>query len=92
MTRSARPIEATTRKESMPISIFDPDITFDPHLATWRTASYSGGVNSECVEVAPASGWVGVRDSKNPTAGQLTVGQSAWRAFIEARKAEGLAY
>lgn len=76
----------------MPLFIDDREITFDPRRALWRTASYSGGVNSECVEVAPDGGWVGVRDSKNPTAGQLTVGQSAWRAFIEARKSATRAY
>lgn len=76
----------------MPFSIDDRAIPFDPRRAPWRTASYSGGVNSECVEVAPDAGLVGVRDSKNPTAGQLTVGQSAWRAFIEDRKAATRAY
>lgn len=68
-------------------SISERDSTaFDPLRAPWQKASYSGGVNSECVEVAPDAGVVGVRDSKNPTGGHLTVGPAAWRAFIAARK------
>lgn len=46
----------------------------------WRKSSYSGG-NSECVEVAIAR-TVGVRDSKAPAAGQLTVSRQAWSAAV----------
>jgi len=50
--------------------------------AFWRKSSYSGGGNTQCVEVAPLPQEIGVRDSKNRTAGHLTVPRTAWSAFI----------
>jgi len=47
----------------------------------WHKSSHSGG-NSDCVEVAHAHTAVGIRDSKNPGAGHLSVPRSAWVAFI----------
>ncbi|WNV90625.1 DUF397 domain-containing protein [Umezawaea sp. Da 62-37] len=47
----------------------------------WHRSSHSGG-NSNCVEVARASDVVGIRDSKNPEAGHLTVPRAAWAAFV----------
>lgn len=49
---------------------------------TWRKSSYSGG-NADCVEVAHSPATVGVRDSKNPAAGTLTVSRDAWMTFLE---------
>jgi Domain of unknown function (DUF397) len=50
---------------------------------TWRKSSYSGGGN-DCVEVLLSAETVGVRDSKNPTAGALTVPTGSWRALLHA--------
>ncbi|MEU6152291.1 DUF397 domain-containing protein [Actinosynnema sp. NPDC047251] len=50
---------------------------------TWRKSSFSGG-NSDCVEVSLAPTGVGVRDSKNPQAGRLTVPRATWRIFLAA--------
>ncbi|MER5264641.1 DUF397 domain-containing protein [Actinosynnema sp. NPDC002837] len=50
-------------------------------FGTWRKASYSGG-NSNCVEVAHSPTVVGIRDSKSPGTGTLTVSRSAWLAFL----------
>ncbi|MTD53486.1 DUF397 domain-containing protein [Amycolatopsis pithecellobii] len=50
---------------------------------TWRKSSYSGGGN-DCVEVALFTGHVGVRDSKNPDAGALSVSPSGWRGLLHA--------
>ncbi|MFD7655548.1 DUF397 domain-containing protein [Actinosynnema sp. NPDC059797] len=47
----------------------------------WRKSSYSGGGNTNCVEVAFAPEAVGVRDSKN-TAPRLAFTPTAWRAFV----------
>ncbi|QFZ21906.1 DUF397 domain-containing protein [Saccharothrix syringae] len=47
----------------------------------WRKSSYSGGANTNCVEVAFASEAVGVRDSKN-TAPRLAFTPTSWRAFL----------
>jgi hypothetical protein len=47
----------------------------------WRKSSYSGA-NSSCVEVAHTSAVVGVRDSKSPDTGTLTVPHATWAAFL----------
>lgn len=47
----------------------------------WRRSSYSGGGNTECVEVAFAPRAVGVRDSKN-SASRLAFTPTAWHAFL----------
>jgi hypothetical protein len=40
----------------------------------WRKSTHSTGVDDEaCVEVAKLTNGIGVRDSKNPDAGHLTL-------------------
>lgn len=46
----------------------------------WRKSSHSGD-SGDCVEVAIEL-TVGVRDSKAPAAGQLTVSRQAWSAAL----------
>jgi hypothetical protein len=46
----------------------------------WRTSSYSSG-NGQCVEVAPITEGVALRDSKNPTGGVLRFAEQGWAAF-----------
>ncbi|SNR93447.1 DUF397 domain-containing protein [Actinomadura mexicana] len=41
--------------------------------AHWRKSTHSGAHENECVEVAALDGRIGIRDSKNPTAGNLTL-------------------
>ncbi|MFD9891540.1 DUF397 domain-containing protein [Amycolatopsis sp. NPDC059027] len=48
----------------------------------WRTSSHSGGNGGSCVEVAFAAPAVGIRDSKDRTAGHLTLPTPAWRALL----------
>jgi len=55
--------------------------THEPDGIVWRTSSYSG-TNGGCVEVAPASAGVVVRDSKDPEGPTLAVPTAAWRAFL----------
>ncbi|WP_084339033.1 DUF397 domain-containing protein [Actinomadura oligospora] len=45
--------------------------------AVWRKSSYSGTEQGECVELAGLAGVVGVRDSKAPHAGHLSLSCSA---------------
>jgi hypothetical protein len=49
----------------------------------WRKSSFSEGAgNSDCVEVGFAAGEVtGLRDSKNPDGGLLTVPAAGWESF-----------
>ncbi|MGX1560562.1 DUF397 domain-containing protein [Streptomyces sp. NPDC055506] len=55
--------------------------------ATWRKSSYSGSTGGDCVEVADLGlHGVGVRDSKNPEVGVLTVSPEAYSVFVAASK------
>ncbi|WP_280215318.1 DUF397 domain-containing protein [Nocardia cyriacigeorgica] len=56
-------------------------MTVDPASSKWFKSSHSQG-DGECVEVAfLANNQVGVRDSKNPAGGALTLAPSVWHAF-----------
>jgi hypothetical protein len=59
------------------------DVGVSSPVAVWRKSSRSGGGGGgdNCVEVAFVAEAVGVRDSKNVAAGQLTFGGVAWGAF-----------
>ena len=41
--------------------------------AHWRKSTHSGGNEGECVQLAEIDGHIGIRDSKNPAAGHLTL-------------------
>jgi hypothetical protein len=47
----------------------------------WYKSSHSGG--SGCVEVLITEQFVAVRDSKAPSAGELTFTPREWQAFLE---------
>ena len=51
----------------------------------WRKSSYSGSTQhtENCVQAAAIPGMVAVRDSKNPSAGYITVSPAAWRQFLD---------
>lgn len=51
-----------------------------PYLR-WRKATASPA-NGECVEVAPVTGRVAVRDSKNPDGEVLLYSAGAWRSLL----------
>ncbi|MGM1058185.1 DUF397 domain-containing protein [Saccharothrix sp. Mg75] len=57
--------------------------TVDFTGAVWRKSGRSGGAsNTNCVEVASAGRFVGVRDSKNPTAATLAFPAVQWAFFL----------
>ncbi|MET4656631.1 DUF397 domain-containing protein [Streptomyces fungicidicus] len=56
---------------------------------TWRKSTYSGSeAGSSCVEVAPHSTAIHIRDSKTPDAPHLTVTPKAWAAFLTVPSAD----
>ncbi|MFJ2819355.1 MULTISPECIES: DUF397 domain-containing protein [unclassified Streptomyces] len=60
--------------------------------AVWRKSSYSGGSESQCVEVAdltatPFVGQRGIRDSKNPEGPVLLTTKGSFANFMTAVKA-----
>jgi hypothetical protein len=58
----------------------------DPEGRVWRTSSYTKEGN--CVELAELGNrGIGVRDSKNPSAGHLRVGREALRSLVGRIKA-----
>ncbi|GAA1897251.1 DUF397 domain-containing protein [Actinomadura bangladeshensis] len=56
--------------------------TTDFSSARWRKSSRSGGQSGQCVEVAEASGLVGVRDSKNPEGGYIAMERAAFDGLL----------
>ena len=55
-----------------------------PSLASaqWRKSSYSGSSGGDCVEVAPLTARIAIRDSKAPDLGALTLTPEAFAAFV----------
>jgi hypothetical protein len=53
----------------------------EPDRIVWHTSSYSGG-HGNCVEVAPASDGVLVRDSKDRHGATLAVSEPAWHTLL----------
>ncbi|MER6809842.1 DUF397 domain-containing protein [Spirillospora sp. NPDC000708] len=58
----------------------------------WRKSTRSSGTHggTECVEVAVLVGGVGVRDSKDPDGGHLTVDHASFTALLVRAKAGAL--
>ncbi|MGI5322607.1 DUF397 domain-containing protein [Actinomadura nitritigenes] len=52
----------------------------------WRKSSYSQPTQSDCVEVARLGAAKGVRDSKNPEGGFLSLEPDAWAALVSGIK------
>ncbi|MGC0417533.1 DUF397 domain-containing protein [Embleya sp. AB8] len=53
---------------------------------TWRKSSYSGNQSGNCVEVAPLTAMVGVRDSKITDSPVVRTGTEAWAAFLNSQR------
>ncbi|RCW45852.1 uncharacterized protein DUF397 [Halopolyspora algeriensis] len=53
----------------------------------WRKSSYSGQ-DTNCVEVGRVAGGAAVRDSKDRSAGYVTITGTQWRAFVAAIKTD----
>ena len=53
--------------------------------ATWHTSSHSA-TQGQCVEIALTPTVTGIRDSKNPTGGLLTLTPPQWTSFLSGVK------
>ena len=53
-------------------------------ITNWRKSRHSGNSGGNCVEVGCAPREIGIRDSKNPRGGHLTVSPKAWAGFVTA--------
>jgi hypothetical protein len=60
-----------------------PTATTDLSQAHWRKSSFSGGPNSNCVEIAPTHSGIAIRDSKNRHGPVLLVDTPAWHQLIQ---------
>ncbi|RAY12610.1 DUF397 domain-containing protein [Actinomadura craniellae] len=50
----------------------------------WRKSSHSGGADDEhCVEAGRLAPGIGVRDSKNPSGGHLTLTAAQFTALLD---------
>jgi hypothetical protein len=58
----------------------------DLGAAVWRKSSRSGPLTDNCVEVAFVSGYVAVRDSKDPSGPVLVFDSAEWNAFVGGAK------
>ena len=57
----------------------------------WRKSSYSGSGNtSDCVEMADLGSQIGLRDSKDPSAGHHEVSREALKGLVGRIKAGDL--
>lgn len=50
--------------------------------ATWRKSSYTQGAQGDCVELAARNGFIGVRDSKNPSGPVLVFTRAGFGVFV----------
>lgn len=53
----------------------------------WRKSTYSGALDNDCVEIAPISGRVRIRDSKRPGV-VVTLSSLAWTGLLVVAKAD----
>jgi len=52
-------------------------------IIEWRKSSHSGGVNDQaCVELARLAEGIGIRDSKNPAGGHLSLSPARFAALL----------
>lgn len=56
-------------------------------ITRWRKSSQSGGVeDKQCVELGQLAQGIGVRDSKNPHAGHITLTATEFAGLVNAIK------
>ena len=56
-------------------------VIVESEVPQWRKAMRSIA-NGDCVEIAPVSGTIAVRDSKDPAGPVLRYSTGAWKAFL----------
>ncbi|RAY15693.1 DUF397 domain-containing protein [Actinomadura craniellae] len=58
-------------------------------MSKWRKSSRSNSSGGACVEIANLAGNIGVRDSKAPDAGHLTLSPEGFAALLDRVKRAG---
>lgn len=58
----------------------------DGEATMWIKSTRSGAGSSNCVEIRASGECIWIRDSKDPDGTMLSVGRSAWVAFLVALK------
>ncbi|HEU5025832.1 MAG TPA: DUF397 domain-containing protein [Spirillospora sp.] len=53
-----------------------------PTQPVWRKSTHSGGHEGDCIEIGDLNDHIGVRDSKNPDAGHLTLTRRDFAALL----------
>ncbi|MFI6686633.1 DUF397 domain-containing protein [Streptomyces sp. NPDC050485] len=48
----------------------------------WFKSSYSGAEGNSCIEIAPLTSGIGIRDSKDKEGPALVVSAETWAAFV----------
>ncbi|MCX5200957.1 DUF397 domain-containing protein [Streptomyces sp. NBC_00237] len=56
----------------------------------WFKSSYSGGANTECVEVAGTQAGTAIRDSKARGGPRLAFNDDSWVQFVDALRSNRL--
>ncbi|MFC5181237.1 DUF397 domain-containing protein [Actinomadura harenae] len=58
----------------------------------WRKSSYSGGADDEqCIELGRLASSIGLRDSKSPASGHLSLSEVEFGGLVESiKRAQGL--
>lgn len=59
-------------------------------MTQWRKSSRSNSSGGDCVEVASLAGTIGIRDSKAPDAGHLTLSPATFAALLTRAKRDEL--
>ena len=59
-------------------------------MTTWRKSSRSNTTGGDCVEVADLAGTIGLRDSKAPDAGHLSVSAASFADLLARVKRDEL--
>jgi hypothetical protein len=68
----------------------NPTASADLSAGVWRKSTRSAGGGSNCVQIAHLSGFIAIRDSKNPHGATLILGCAAFQHLTDRLKHDTL--